>query len=118
MASILYRPLMWRHVPSLYKTTLRNASSSANTLTWTDYFQHRKNRKLSETTGGVVSGLAGWLGGSYYFFAVAEFDPMTPLFGLPDPTILYIMAAFGVGAVSFASGTLVSGQLWRALKHR
>jgi import inner membrane translocase subunit TIM23 len=95
----------------------RFSSTLPQLLSWTDFFQLRKSKKTWERVGGFLSGTTGLIGGSWYFFTVAEFDPTQPLLGLPDPTIAYVLGALSVSAIATATGLLGSGALWR-LTHR
>ena len=66
----------------------------------------------------MLGGALGTAGGSYYFFAVAEFDPTQPLFGFPDPTIVYVAGALALGGAGAGAGVVGVSQLWRLTRSR
>ncbi|RKO93441.1 mitochondrial import protein Pam17, partial [Blyttiomyces helicus] len=85
-------------------------------LPWSTYFALRNSRKNAERAGGIVGALQGFLGGSYYFGAVMDFDPSQQILGLGDPTMLYIGGAFVVAGVGYFGGILAFGSIWRLTK--
>ncbi|KAJ3041041.1 TIM23 complex component [Rhizophlyctis rosea] len=97
---------------------LASTTSPAQKVTWQQYFELRKSRKNWERAGGVIGGVGGFLGGAYYFGAVADFDPTQQVLGMQDPTFLYILGAIAVAGGASAGGILLSGQAWRLLKSR
>jgi hypothetical protein len=94
-------------------TATGNTADKTGTMTWTQFFEHRRARRRWELAGGLLGGLGGLGGGGYYFFCVADFDPTQPLLGLPDPTIAYVGGALAVGGLSLAGGLMGAGALWR-----
>ena len=91
--------------------------NTSNNITWEQYFKLRHQRKRYERTAGVLGGIFGFLGGSYYFGAIADFDPTTPILGI-DPAIAFTIGAMGVSAASIVVGILSGGALWRILKSK
>ncbi|KAI8920434.1 mitochondrial import protein Pam17 [Entophlyctis helioformis] len=105
------------HASASHASSLSRLASSQQQLAWKDFFAMRKSRKSWSLASTLLSGWLGLSAGSYYFFFVAEFDPTTPLLGLPDPMMAYIMAAMGVGALSALGGSLSASQLWRLTRN-
>ena len=85
-------------------------------IPWSQFFSLRSSKKNWERVGGLVGGVSGLCSGSYYFLFVKEFDPTTPLFGLPDPTPVYILGALSCAGVASAAGIFGFGSLWRLSK--
>ncbi|KAJ3023037.1 TIM23 complex component [Thoreauomyces humboldtii] len=92
---------------------MTTASPARNPISWHDYFALRKSRKNWERAGAVFGGTTGFVGGSYYFGAVAEFDPTRQLFGISDPVVGYVLATLAVGAGCGVTGLVGAGQIWR-----
>jgi import inner membrane translocase subunit TIM23 len=85
----------------------------SQTITWTRFFQLRRAQKTTEQVLMVCLGVGGLMGGSYYFGAVADFDPIQPVFGVMDPHIAYGGASLLVGAVAAATGSIGGSHVWR-----
>lgn len=81
-------------------------------LTWTEFFNMRKSRKLWERGTAGFTGFCSFAATTYYTGAVMDFDPTHLIFGMMDPTMAYAIASFGVGAVGYAAGTVVGNGLW------
>ncbi|KAJ3180792.1 TIM23 complex component [Gaertneriomyces sp. JEL0708] len=71
-----------------------------------------------ERVGGTLGGTGGFVGGAYYFAAVAEFDPTQQLFGDLSPMVVYPLGAVAVALAGTVGGILVGGLSWRAAKGR
>ncbi|TPX51390.1 hypothetical protein SeMB42_g00488 [Synchytrium endobioticum] len=114
------RPSLHRH-PTIHP---RAASTSTPTqpphvsrggIPWSQYFALRHQRTTFERSGAILGGIFGLCGGSYYFGAVADFDPTTPIFGI-DPAIAFTLGAAGVSAGCIVAGIVTGGAVWRVLK--
>jgi import inner membrane translocase subunit TIM23 len=86
-------------------------------LTWAAFFSLRKSQRLWEKIGGATLGVSSFLGGTYYFGAVKDFDPLQPIFGM-DPYIAYSGASFLIGAAGAVGGLSLSSQVWRLAQNR
>ncbi|KAI9104051.1 mitochondrial import protein Pam17-domain-containing protein [Phlyctochytrium arcticum] len=124
VSSLIARRLNSTQTNSLHPRTPTSTSSTqvppkeTTDLPWRDYFALRRSRKNWERSGGVLGGLVGFVGGSYYFVAVADFDPTQQIMGLPDPTYLYIAGALAAAAGATVGGIILGGQGWRLAKSR
>lgn len=77
----------------------------------------------------LLTGLSSFVGASYYFGAVRDFDPLQPIFGM-DPHIgttfkglLYLLLVFGGACiVSGAAGAVIgmasTGSIWRLIQNK
>ncbi|KAI8825268.1 mitochondrial import protein Pam17-domain-containing protein [Fimicolochytrium jonesii] len=102
-----------------------NTTTASNTtaeplsqITWTQYFAFRKSRKNWERAGAILGGTLGFVGGGYYFAAVADFDPTQQILGIPDPTYVYVLGTIAIGAVMTIAGISVGSAAWRMSKSR
>ncbi|KAJ3059105.1 TIM23 complex component [Rhizoclosmatium hyalinum] len=88
-------------------------------MTWTEYFNHKKQSRTFEVATSAGTGLLSFVAGSYYFMAVKEFDPTELVFGVMDASVAYSMGAMCVGIAGGVLGVFVGGALWRgsAKKH-
>ncbi|KAI8802234.1 hypothetical protein BJ742DRAFT_778501 [Cladochytrium replicatum] len=68
-----------------------------------------------ERAGAIVGCLSGFIGGSVYFFAIADIDPCEPILGM-DPSMAYSIAPFLVGGVGVGLGMSLGGISWRAVQ--
>ncbi|KAL5037864.1 hypothetical protein BDV3_007080 [Batrachochytrium dendrobatidis] len=93
-----------------------STTTTVSTISWTEFFAMRKNKKLVERTVGGLGGVFGLSLGSYYFLFVAEFDPFQQIWGL-DPSMPYMLGAFSTGIVSAVAGSLGANQLWRLMRN-
>lgn len=63
-------------------------------------------------------GASGLFGSGYYLLSVAEFDPITLVWGFLDPQMAYIGASMLAGAGGSAAGVLLGGTAWGLLQKR
>lgn len=85
-------------------TTAEETITNSETVSWSRFFQLKKSRRTWERTGATLLGAFSFFGGSFYFGAVADFDPVEPVFGVIDPNIAYGGASFLVGAAGLLGG--------------
>ncbi|KAJ3119497.1 TIM23 complex component [Physocladia obscura] len=84
-------------------------------LTWTQYFANKKRARRYELGVSGVSGTLSFIGGSYYFMAVKEFDPTELVFGMMDASIAYSLGAMAVGITGAVAGVFLGGAVWRGV---
>ncbi|TPX35484.1 hypothetical protein SmJEL517_g02097 [Synchytrium microbalum] len=99
---------------SATSSTIPSSKALRSGITWTQYFTMRHQRKTYERTGGILGATVGFLGGTFYFGAVADFDPTTPIMGI-DPAIAFTLGAMGVAGGALVAGILGGGSLWRLM---
>jgi hypothetical protein len=102
--------LQQQHHPQQVK---KSASDHAalSTISWTEYFRLRRTLRLSERAGALIGGAAMFLGSSYYFVAVMDFDP-DPIMGM-DPSIVYGAGIVGLSMCAAAAGLVANAAWWR-----
>ncbi|KAI9020465.1 mitochondrial import protein Pam17-domain-containing protein [Hyaloraphidium curvatum] len=86
-------------------------------ITWNDFFRFRQERKTAERVGGILGGIAGFVGGTYYFGTLfLDFDPTEMVFGVLDPAIAYTLGAMAAGAAGAAAGIFAGGAMWALVR--
>ncbi|KAJ3060960.1 TIM23 complex component, partial [Podochytrium sp. JEL0797] len=98
--------------PRFASTTTSSSANSSN-LPWTSYFNYKRQNRRFELGASFAGGIAAFLAGSYYFMAVAEFDPTELVFGVMDASVAYSMGAMAVGIAGAVAGVFAGGALWR-----
>ena len=83
-------------------------------LKWNDYFRMRVQRNRFRPLLGIPSLFAG-VG---LVVAACPYNPVEPMLGGIDPTIIMGMGAMAAGLFSYQLGTFASQTLWRLTKHR
>ncbi len=56
------------------------------TMKWEAFFALRRSRRVWERNGGLLLGVSSFMGASYYFGAVKDFDPFQTVAGM-DPYV-------------------------------
>ncbi|KAJ3313613.1 TIM23 complex component [Blyttiomyces sp. JEL0837] len=108
--------------PKVINTEPPKASQSAShsegvtSITWTDFFRFRRSRIMMERLCAFAGGVVSLFSGTYYFMAVADFDPTEPVFGVIDAFLAYGLASVGVGMLGAVVGLFSGGLIWRAIQ--
>ncbi|KAJ3223282.1 hypothetical protein HK099_001323 [Clydaea vesicula] len=87
-------------------------------LPWKEYFRLKKNVKNAERTLGIIGGGTALISSSYYFGAVADFDPVEKVFGMIDPQVAFPIATLAIGSMGWMFGKVLGGSIWRLCQNR
>ncbi|KAJ3227668.1 TIM23 complex component [Chytriomyces hyalinus] len=93
-------------------------TSSPVSLSWTQYFDQKSKLKTFERISSIAGFSLFFFGGSYYFMAVAEFDPTELVFGVMDASMAYSLGALGVGVLGGVAGVFAGTAVWRTVTNR
>jgi hypothetical protein len=112
------RNIVSHSIAPLLLTLLNQPTPKMNTATrplisWTHYFKLRKSRQITERLTSLLSGSIGGISSTYYFGAVADFDPVTLVFGFIEPQMAAISASMLIGGVAWGIGNQVGAGVWR-----
>lgn len=60
--------------------------------------------------------MLGFVGGTYYFGIVVDFDPTAMVFGVLDPAIAYSLGALAIAAAGAVAGSAAGGIIWNLVR--